>query len=310
MRGNPNVSGLLPASFSRAKGRHRAPSKLSTTMNSTARVSAAFAVTGGIVAAVAVPQAASAAPRSASVSVADAGSAASVQTDAVATSADLAKYAAANGTVLDVSRLLSQASQAKPLLENVSARSYSQPAAPAAPAASQPTQSASSTSTGTTRATSRSATRPSASAAVSRSNDSGSGNSGSSNSGSGNSGSSNSSVSLPSGASGNAVIAIAERYLGVPYVYGGSTPSGFDCSGLTSYVYRQLGISLARTAAGQQATVRSVSTPQVGDLVFFGYPAHHVGIYAGNGMMIAAPYPGQRVRLQQIWDTPSGYGRP
>ncbi|WP_158607676.1 peptidoglycan-binding protein [Flexivirga caeni] len=107
----------------------------------------------------------------------------------------------------------------------------------------------------------------------------------------------------------NAVVSIAEKYLGIPYVWGGSSPSqGFDCSGLTSYVYRQAGIYIPRTASAQQAYMRSTWNPQPGDLVFFGYPAYHVGIYVSPGMMIAAPRPGQVVQEQAIWTTPSSYG--
>ncbi|TWE10306.1 cell wall-associated NlpC family hydrolase [Rudaeicoccus suwonensis] len=106
-----------------------------------------------------------------------------------------------------------------------------------------------------------------------------------------------------------AVVAIAKQYLGIPYVWGGSTPSqGFDCSGLTSYVYAQAGLYIPRTASAQQAYMRSTNNPQPGDLVFFGYPAYHVGIYLGNNMMIASPRPGQDVQIQTIWTTPSSYG--
>ncbi|MEI2778890.1 MAG: C40 family peptidase [Tetrasphaera sp.] len=105
------------------------------------------------------------------------------------------------------------------------------------------------------------------------------------------------------------VLAIAARYLGTPYVYGGSTPAGFDCSGFTMYVFAQVGISLPRTAAGQQAAATPVSSPQPGDLVFFGYPAYHVGIYAGNGMMYDSPRTGLSVSLRSIWGGAS-YGRP
>ena len=306
------MTGLVPASFSRAKGRHRAPGKLATTMNSTARVSAAVAVSGGIAAAVAVPQVASASPSAATrvttASNTQAESAAFVNlglsSNSAQVSAAVADTAAQHSALLDLSKLVAAAPAAKPLLESIAAKTYTQPAP--APAATTHRQ--------TTTSTSRSATRTPAPQASS--NDSGSGNSSSGNSGSGNSGSGNSgstggsSVSLPSGSVHSAVIAIAKRYLGVPYILGGSSPSGFDCSDLTSYVYRQLGISLPRTASAQQASVPSVSTPQVGDLVFFGYPAYHVGIYAGNGMMIAAPHPGTVVKLQPIYQTPSGYGRP
>ena len=94
------------------------------------------------------------------------------------------------------------------------------------------------------------------------------------------------------------VVSIAKQYLGVPYVYGGSTPAGFDCSGLTQYAYSHAGLTLPRTAAAQQSYMRSTTAPLPGDLVFFGTPAYHVGIYIGNGQMIAAPYPGAVVRIQ------------
>lgn len=287
------MTGILPASFTRAKGRHRAPGKLSTTMNSTARVSAAVAVSGGIVAAVAVPQVADAAP--ASHAVAASGLQAAGSFDGSASAAELANYAAENGTVLDLSKLLSAGAQAKPLLEGTTARSYTQPAA----SASTPTTTASATAS-----TSRSATRSTVAAAPASS--SGSSSSGSTSSG----GSGSTGVSLPSSANSSEIIAIAKRYLGIPYVAGGTTPAtGFDCSGFTSFVYRQAGISIPRVSRDQYAASTHVSNPQPGDLVFFGDPVHHVGIYAGNNMMIAAPYPGQVVRLQPIWDTPIGYGR-
>ncbi|MDE9365341.1 NlpC/P60 family protein [Luteipulveratus sp. YIM 133132] len=110
--------------------------------------------------------------------------------------------------------------------------------------------------------------------------------------------------------SNSSVVRIAQRYLGVPYVYGGSTPSGFDCSGLTSYVFRQIGKELPRSARAQQAAVTRVSSPRVGDLVFYGYPAHHVGIYVGNGQMIDAPKPGMRVNQRAVYQPEvSSYGR-
>jgi peptidoglycan DL-endopeptidase CwlO len=105
------------------------------------------------------------------------------------------------------------------------------------------------------------------------------------------------------------VIAVAQRYLGVRYVYGGSTPSGFDCSGFTMYCYGQIGIGLPHNAAAQQASVAAVSSPQPGDLVFFGYPAHHVGLYVGGGSMIHAPHDGAVVSYGSTAGA-SGYGRP
>jgi cell wall-associated NlpC family hydrolase len=112
-----------------------------------------------------------------------------------------------------------------------------------------------------------------------------------------------------SGPGHSGVVAIAQQYLGVPYVYGGSTPSGFDCSGFTMYCYAQLGIGLPHNAAAQQASVSAVSSPQPGDLVFFGYPAYHVGIYVGGGSMINAPHTGAVVSYGSTAGA-SGYGRP
>ncbi|MGV3487091.1 MAG: peptidoglycan-binding protein [Tuberibacillus sp.] len=89
----------------------------------------------------------------------------------------------------------------------------------------------------------------------------------------------------------DAVIATAKKYIGVPYVWGGESPSGFDCSGFVQYVLSQNGISVPRTTSGQYSGGTSVSTPQKGDLVFFEtYKAgpSHVGIYIGNGQFIQA----------------------
>jgi peptidoglycan DL-endopeptidase CwlO len=100
-------------------------------------------------------------------------------------------------------------------------------------------------------------------------------------------------------ATANSVIANAKQYLGVPYVWGGSTPSGFDCSGFVSYVYRSVGISLPRTSRAQQnvGTRISLSQVQPGDLVFQGSPAYHVGIYIGGGQYIHAPQTGDVVKI-------------
>ena len=91
----------------------------------------------------------------------------------------------------------------------------------------------------------------------------------------------------PAPVSGGSVLSVAASLLGIPYRYGGSSPStGFDCSGFTSYVYRiARGITIPRTAEGQRKGSARVTSPVPGDLVFFGVPATHVGIYAGNGMM-------------------------
>lgn len=110
--------------------------------------------------------------------------------------------------------------------------------------------------------------------------------------------------------SASGVIGIAKQYIGVPYVYGGSTPSGFDCSGFVQYVYAQAGKSLPRVTTAQQVATTPVSEPQPGDLVFFGSPAYHVGIYVGNGQMIDAPRTGSSVSIRPVFDGVSGYGRP
>jgi cell wall-associated NlpC family hydrolase len=109
--------------------------------------------------------------------------------------------------------------------------------------------------------------------------------------------------------SATGIVGIAQSYFGVPYVYGGTSPSGFDCSGFTSYVYRQAGISIPRTASAQAAASTPVSNPRPGDLVFFGSPIYHVGIYVSPGRMIDAQRPGTVIGNHSIWTTPSMYGR-
>jgi cell wall-associated NlpC family hydrolase len=107
------------------------------------------------------------------------------------------------------------------------------------------------------------------------------------------------------------VLAIAAQYEGLMYQYGGTSPStGFDCSGFTQYVFGRVGISLPRTAEEQRQAVTPVSNPQPGDLVFFGSPAYHVGIYAGNGMMWDSPRSGEAVGKRAIFSSNVTYGRP
>jgi len=108
----------------------------------------------------------------------------------------------------------------------------------------------------------------------------------------------------PGGSGRSAVVAIAQRYLGVPYVWGGASPAGFDCSGLTMYCYAQIGIGMSHGATDQQrqSAPVSLSALQPGDLVFFGSASysHHVGIYVGGGQMIHAPHTGAVVSYGSI----------
>lgn len=107
------------------------------------------------------------------------------------------------------------------------------------------------------------------------------------------------------------ILGIAAQYAGIMYQYGGTSPStGFDCSGYTQYVFRQVGINLPRTAEEQRQFATPVSSPQPGDLVFFGSPAYHVGIYAGNGKMWDSPHSGEAVALRDVWTSAVTYGRP
>ncbi len=116
---------------------------------------------------------------------------------------------------------------------------------------------------------------------------------------------------------GAQVIAYAERFLGTPYVYGGSSPSGFDCSGFVQYVAKHFGYNLERTATAQynQLTKVSKSNLQVGDLVFFSGSGTsritHVGIYAGGNRFIHSPSPGKSVcydRMDSSYYTRYYYG--
>lgn len=101
------------------------------------------------------------------------------------------------------------------------------------------------------------------------------------------------------------VISYAKQYLGCKYVYGGTTPKGFDCSGFTQYVYKNFGISLNRTAAAQYSNGKAVTNLQSGDLVMFGKSGiNHVGIYIGGGTFIHAANPSRGVTTDTLL---SGY---
>lgn len=105
-------------------------------------------------------------------------------------------------------------------------------------------------------------------------------------------------------ASGN-VITTAKKYLGVPYVWGGTTPKGFDCSGFTSYVYREAtGKNIGRVTTNQEnaGVIIATSAAQPGDLLFWGArgSTYHVAIYLGNNQYIHAPYSGRNVEISDF----------
>lgn len=104
------------------------------------------------------------------------------------------------------------------------------------------------------------------------------------------------------------VVNIARQYLGTPYVWGGASPQGFDCSGLVQYVYNQLGIHLPHLSSAQAQDGRRipVQDAQPGDLIAYdnssrNVGADHIAIYIGNGLMIEAPHPGADVRISKVY---------
>jgi hypothetical protein len=115
--------------------------------------------------------------------------------------------------------------------------------------------------------------------------------------------------STGSTSAGDRAVTLAERYLGVPYVWGGTDPAtGLDCSGLTQLVYRQLGVDLPRVSTDQARVgteVPNLTQAQPGDLLAFGSPVDHVAIYLGNNRMIEAPHPGAAVRIATVDRTPT-----
>lgn len=116
------------------------------------------------------------------------------------------------------------------------------------------------------------------------------------------------------GSEGDAVVAAARKYLGVPYVWGGTDPAnGLDCSGLVQRVYKDLGYDLPRVSYQQAEAGRAVegglANAQPGDILAFGSPVHHVGIYIGDNKMIEAPHPGENVKVSSVYETPTAIRR-
>lgn len=117
----------------------------------------------------------------------------------------------------------------------------------------------------------------------------------------------------PAAPLGERIVDIAAQQAGDPYVWGAVGPDQFDCSGLVRYVHAKVGIELPRTSRQQRAAVPSISKSEMrpGDLLFFheGGNVYHVGIFAGEGKMWAAPEPGDVVRMQDIWTESFTVGR-
>ncbi|SDT75886.1 Cell wall-associated hydrolase, NlpC family [Actinoplanes derwentensis] len=115
------------------------------------------------------------------------------------------------------------------------------------------------------------------------------------------------------GTSGGDVVAAAKKYLGTPYVFGGTDPGrGLDCSGLVQRAYKDLGIDLPRNSWQQAKTGRPVASlddAKPGDILAFNSPVDHVAIYLGDNKMIAAPKPGDQVKIQSVYEKPSAIRR-
>jgi peptidoglycan DL-endopeptidase CwlO len=101
------------------------------------------------------------------------------------------------------------------------------------------------------------------------------------------------------------VVSVAKQYIGTPYVFGGATPAGFDCSGYVMFVYAQFGINLAHSVPLQDAAGTTIPESEAvpGDVVIFDNEAHD-GFYMGNGMIMDAPKPGGKISIRPIWDQP------
>ncbi|WP_328539220.1 C40 family peptidase [Streptomyces sp. NBC_00344] len=116
---------------------------------------------------------------------------------------------------------------------------------------------------------------------------------------------------VPASARGGAALSAAQTQIGKPYVYGATGPASFDCSGLTSWAYAQAGVSIPRTSQAQAnagTRIYSSSALKPGDLVLFYGDLHHIGLYAGNGMVLHAPHTGANVRYEALGNMPFQFG--
>lgn len=114
---------------------------------------------------------------------------------------------------------------------------------------------------------------------------------------------------VPSGtATGNDVVAMAKKYIGVPYVWGGTNPAtGMDCSGFTQRVFKDLGVDIPRVVSDQMKVgtpVASLAQAKPGDLLI-SFGGNHISIYLGNGKAIDAPVPGKTIQIRDAWEQQS-----
>ncbi|CAN5409071.1 NlpC/P60 family protein [soil metagenome] len=116
--------------------------------------------------------------------------------------------------------------------------------------------------------------------------------------------------SSSSSSSTSGVLRYAQQYTGIMYSWGGTSPStGFDCSGYIQYVFAKVGMSVPRTAEQQRQATTPVSEPRPGDLVFWGAPAYHNAIYAGDGMIYDSGKPGIPTQKRKMFSGVTSYGR-
>lgn len=118
-------------------------------------------------------------------------------------------------------------------------------------------------------------------------------------------------AATPSGPTGDALVAEARKFLGVPYAWGGESMSGIDCSGLVQRALGALGVDMPRVAREQMkegSAVASMADARVGDLLVFD-GGSHIAIYLGDGRMIDAPKPGDVVRERDVYETPTAIRR-